>query len=54
MEYTTIVHHRSDEFDKIINHMIKELGWKLQGGVSITVDTQMNRVYYCQALIREG
>lgn len=49
MKYELVVRDGMRSMEEAVNEMLEE-GWKLQGGVSISEDS--NTLCYCQAMIK--
>lgn len=52
MKYTIVNEWRQDVFEGKVQDLLDE-GWKLQGGVSVSVNGQSNEMYFVQALVKE-
>jgi hypothetical protein len=41
-------------FQEAVNSLFSRAeGWELQGGVSVTYDSSVNRIFFAQAFVRE-
>ena len=51
MNYIVVKHHKISEFEASVTAYLQD-GWKLQGGVSMTVNSNTGEGFYAQAMIK--
>jgi hypothetical protein len=53
MQYTVVKHFKIAEFEVAVTRCLLD-GWKLQGGVAMTVNPTTGEFQYAQAMIKQG